>query len=408
MPSSFLAVDTNFPTQTGNTAQDMKKILNYLFMLTEQLRYTLYNLSPDNFNEAALIGFGETITDPIYVRIANDEDDIAQLSLTAQGLTTQISDAEGNISALDATATSLTSRVSTAEGNISTVTQTADKINWVVKSGTSSANFLLTDRAISLVANEIDLSGYVTISNLQTSGMTTINGDNIVTGTISADRIDVSNLKVQKIYTSTAQVALTSSGTSDLRIGGDGYWNYLNTYIYAGTAITFGDYSYAARRVVFDITNKKIKFGDTNWNLGESATPLALAYIDEVRAAQIGASLNFVGTAYITGLNFGGNATYCIKCDSRQLYPSSTSTSYPSYIGTSTYPWHYAYIGSNTCKIGTTSSSKLSFFGATAIARQTISLSSNDMGYTSVTASNYLYALNNIIGILKNKYGLIG
>lgn len=57
MPSGFLSVDTNFPALTGDTERDMKKILNYLFMLTEQLRYTLYNLSPDNFNENELKGF---------------------------------------------------------------------------------------------------------------------------------------------------------------------------------------------------------------------------------------------------------------------------------------------------------------------------------------------------------------
>ena len=61
MPSSFLAVDTNFPTQTGDTERDMKKILNYLFMLTEQLRYTLYNLSPNNFNSNELKGFVDEI-----------------------------------------------------------------------------------------------------------------------------------------------------------------------------------------------------------------------------------------------------------------------------------------------------------------------------------------------------------
>lgn len=41
------------------------------------------------------------------------------------------------------------------------------------------------------------------------------------------------------------------------------------------------------------------------------------------------------------------------------------------------------------------------------VAQQTIGLVSNNMGYSSVTASNYLYALNNLIGILKTKYGLI-
>lgn len=41
------------------------------------------------------------------------------------------------------------------------------------------------------------------------------------------------------------------------------------------------------------------------------------------------------------------------------------------------------------------------------MVQQTISLASNNMGYSSVTSGNYLYALNNLIGILKIKYGLI-
>lgn len=52
-------------------------------------------------------------------------------------------------------------------------------------------------------------------------------------------------------------------------------------------------------------------------------------------------------------------------------------------------------------------SSKIGFFGTTPQTRQTLSLTSNNMGYTSVTASNYLYVLNNLVGILKSKYGLI-
>ena len=61
MPSSFLSVDTNFPNQTGDTKQDIKTILNYLYMLMEQLRYTLYNLSPNNFNSSELISFVDEI-----------------------------------------------------------------------------------------------------------------------------------------------------------------------------------------------------------------------------------------------------------------------------------------------------------------------------------------------------------
>lgn len=70
--------------------------------------------------------------------------------------------------------------------------------------------------------------------------------------------------------------------------------------------------------------------------------------------------------------------------------------------------WLVAFLcGGAVSLIGADPGDLISFFGTDPIGKQTINLSSNNMGYTSVTASNYLYALNNLIGILKNKYGLI-
>lgn len=97
-------------------------------------------------------------------------------------------------SSIQQTADSILSTVSAtyATGeSVSKVEQTANKINWLVKSGTSESDFSLTDRAIKLVSDTIDLSGFVTFSSLETQGKTTINGSNITTGTISADRINL-------------------------------------------------------------------------------------------------------------------------------------------------------------------------------------------------------------------------
>ena len=126
-------------------------------------------------------------------RITNAEGDASDALATAEALVFRVSTAEGDISTLEQTANGLSSRVSTAEGTISTVSQTANKVNWLIKSGTSSSNFTLTDRAISLVADNIDLTGYVTFSALSTAGQTTINGSNITTGSISASRIGANN-----------------------------------------------------------------------------------------------------------------------------------------------------------------------------------------------------------------------
>lgn len=80
-------------------------------------------------------------------------------------------------------------------------------------------------------------------------------------------------------------------------------------------------------------------------------------------------------------------------------------------IGSSTYWIKDAYLGGNygDVHIGQSStSSYIGFYGATPVVRQTLSLTSQNMGYTSITSSNYLTALNNLVGILKSKLGLIG
>lgn len=100
-------------------------------------------------------------------------------------------------SSIQQTADSILSTVSAtyATGeSVSKVEQTANKINWLVNSGTSESDFSLTDRAIKLVSDTIDLSGFVTFSSLETQGKTTINGSNITTGTLNAELVNIINL----------------------------------------------------------------------------------------------------------------------------------------------------------------------------------------------------------------------
>ena len=401
--------------------------------------------------------------------------EMSELTQTVSGFDLRISNADGAVSELSLTVSSITSRVESAEGAISTVSQTANKINWIVASGTSSSNFTMTDRAIKLVADTIDLSGYVTFSSLSTSGKTAINGANITTGTISADRIDVSSLKVATIYTTDlSRVAMKSVGTSTLYLAGDSTWNFENTFIYGNTTIRLGAYgTWTSHHLVFDTQNFTVHPSTSvDWDLGTISYPFGDVWCENIQLRsgsstvarfgfnsgtfecvfsgaavnRLGSSTYYWDTGYITKLylgsscylsasgsslcvngtaissgstsgsdfagkevKMGGSSTYYIVCNtSRELRPSSSSTTYPGYLGTSTYYWHYAYIGSNTVKIGSSASSKLAFFAGSPIARQTLSTTSNNMSYTSATASNYLYILNNLVGILKNKYGLIG
>lgn len=388
-------------------------------------------------------------------RIADAEGAVSVLSQTVSGFDTRIEDAEGSVSALSQSLTSITTRIETAEGNISTVTQTADKINWLIASGTSSSNFTMTDRAISLVADTIDLSGYVTISALETAGKTTINGSNITTGTIHADRIDTSALKVKTIYSTSGKVSLTEYSSNNMYIGGDGTWNYSYTYIFAGSQIKLASWDgVGTHALIFDTSNHCVRPATTvDWDLGNVSYPFGKVWCESVTIRNIGndgfigfnggtfeivasgSSVNRLGsstyywdTGYISKLylssscylsasgsnlqvngttigggadpnmagkevRMGGSTTYYITATTgRQLRPSSSSSYYAFYLGTSSYYWHYAYIGSNTVKLGNSTSSKLGFFSATPVTRQTVS--------SSATVATLISALK--------KYGLIG
>lgn len=67
MPGNILNADTGFPQFTGSESNEQKldKVMNYLYMLLEQLRYTLNNLDSDNFNETGLKEIAEGISRPL-------------------------------------------------------------------------------------------------------------------------------------------------------------------------------------------------------------------------------------------------------------------------------------------------------------------------------------------------------
>lgn len=217
MPSNLLNADTSFPQFTRETSDSEKieQITSYLFILLEQLRYSLANLDKDNFNEAGLDEIGKIITDPVYVRltgaeggihelnvtaellsirIQDAEGNVSQLQQTARTLSSRISDTEGNVSSLQQTAQSLSSRISNAEGSVSTLTQTVYGMRLSVVNGDSSSTITLTANGAAISSQNIRFTGMVTFAGLS-EGTTTINGACIKTGTISAVNISSCNIE---------------------------------------------------------------------------------------------------------------------------------------------------------------------------------------------------------------------
>lgn len=176
MPSNWLYMDTNFPAFTGQETvrEQVTTIQNYMFMLVEQLRYSLHNLDGKNFNAAGLERIGETITEPIRAQLEDAEGTMTQLEITAGRMIVAMGDMEGNISAIQ---------------------QKVDSLSLSVSNGTSSSMLYLTAGEAVLASASITFSGVVTFTDLSnTGGRTVINGGNITTGVISGMKMEANEI----------------------------------------------------------------------------------------------------------------------------------------------------------------------------------------------------------------------
>lgn len=198
MPGNILSADTQFPNFAGqeNPAEQIRTIRNYLYMLLEQLRYTLNNLDAGNFNTEGLKEIQDAISQPILKqlsdtdgnlaelqvtaaglasRVSSNEGDISQLEQTAQGLSSRVGDAEGNISSLQQTANGLSSRVSSAEGNISSLQQTANGLSSRVSNAEGSISSL-SQTASGLETRVANAEGTVSTVSQKVNGVTVTTG----------------------------------------------------------------------------------------------------------------------------------------------------------------------------------------------------------------------------------------
>ena len=65
MPNNFFSVESRFPNIEGKSQEEINgELLNYMYMLLEQLRYTLGNLGVGNFNESELNDIAGMISTP--------------------------------------------------------------------------------------------------------------------------------------------------------------------------------------------------------------------------------------------------------------------------------------------------------------------------------------------------------
>ena len=113
----------------------------------------------------------------------------------------------------------------------------------VSNNGTQSTLTLKSGNATLSSAN-IEFNGYVTFGNLSTSGQTTINADNLKTGTIDASSIRVVNLSADNITSGTLRGRAINGGTiKGCVISGSKFiseYNNTSIQIYDGKFLLFG------------------------------------------------------------------------------------------------------------------------------------------------------------------------
>ena len=258
MPSNWLYIDTNFPsfTQKESVNDKVETMQDYLFMLVEQLRYTLHNLDLSNMNKTAADEFVKRITDPIYGEIKDAEGNITQVALVAEGLAARIGDAEGNITQLQATAKGLQASVSNLNGSVTNLTadvngiratvstkidatqaqsifdQSAEGFTLGATSGKNGTIFKLnyngvqvaSTGSIDLCVDAVNIYGTLTATKLRGGSISVVDDDDNECGTIQTTYASSSDYKLD--ISSSAMELFAEDGSLFIASG----WDRSNKY----------------------------------------------------------------------------------------------------------------------------------------------------------------------------------
>lgn len=258
MPGNILSADTQFPNFAGqeSPAEQIRTIRNYLYMLLEQLRYTLNNLDAGNFNTEGLKEIQDAISQPILKQLSDTDGNLAELQVTAAGLASRVSSNEGNISQLEQTAQGLSSRVGDAEGNISSLQQTANGLSSRVTSAEGNISSL-QQTANGLSSRVSNAEGSISSLNQTASGLET----RVATaeGAVSTVSQKVNGVTVTTGYGQTFlagdRIVMSSNVNNYMAIGANGLEVWINGMIKALIGQTYGADNYS---VILGNTNPAV------------------------------------------------------------------------------------------------------------------------------------------------------
>lgn len=257
MPTTFQLVETTFPNGEGkDTQEQINGVYDYLFVLLEQLRYTLFNLDGSNINQNALSEFIKNISEPIYAKIEDTDKNVNEISVTAKGLDARLSNAEGDITQLDTTAKGLQASISNLDGAITNIKadvngiratvrskidatqaqsifdQSAQGFTLAATSGENGTIFTLnyngaqiaSTGSIDLYVDAVNIYGTLTATKLRGGSISIVDDDNNECGTIQTTYASSSDYKLD--ISSSAMELFTEDGSLFIASG----WDRNNKY----------------------------------------------------------------------------------------------------------------------------------------------------------------------------------
>ena len=130
----------------------------------------------------------------ISAEITNVENELSnRIDLTASGMDAKIEDAKNGLkNEITATANSLSANISATDGRVTALSASLDSMTLSVSNGSESSTISLVKDGVTVSSKTVKFTGDVIFASDLTDGTTMISGNNILTGTISADRLDIS------------------------------------------------------------------------------------------------------------------------------------------------------------------------------------------------------------------------
>lgn len=162
MPTGMQGLDLAFPDAgDGKSTEDkLTEILDYLYILMENLKYMLSNLGVQNFNQTEL----ESMTAPVFKTIGGLEDSLLEIRATAEGASVTARDAQGSAAQAQLTAEGASLVASNAAGQAASLAFTVDGLSIEGKGKTTINGSKLTSKDTLNMVVEID-NGAVSLKN---------------------------------------------------------------------------------------------------------------------------------------------------------------------------------------------------------------------------------------------------